>query len=78
MIAEDKENIQEANKKLSLSSGKKSRFHYKTEKEMEELSRGYVPPNTEKNTKWATKCFKEWIFSRNVKIAWMKGVQKTF
>ena len=32
---------------------------------METITRGYVPPNMEKNTKWARKCFEEWLFERN-------------
>ena len=34
---------------------------------MEAICKGYVPPNTEKNTKWALKCFNEWRYARNEK-----------
>ena len=44
--------IQDIPKKLSLA--KTNRFVY------EEMCKGYVPLNTEKNTKWALKCFNEW------------------
>ena len=32
---------------------------------MSELSKGFVPANTEKKTKWALKCFCEWCSARN-------------
>ena len=32
---------------------------------MSELSKGFVPANTEKNTRWALKCFCEWRSARN-------------
>lgn len=32
---------------------------------METINKGYVPANTEKNTKWSVKCFNEWLISLN-------------
>ena len=35
--------------------------------ELENMSKGSVPVNTEKNTKWALSTFREWISSRNTR-----------
>ena len=44
----------------------KSRFRAPaTNKEMEVLSKGYVPANTRKNTTWARRVFTEWRAERN-------------
>ena len=44
----------------------KSRFRAPaTNKEMEVLSKGYVPANTRKNTTWAWRVFTEWRAERN-------------
>ena len=53
--------------RLKLSLSKKNRFAYLQKEEMETIRKGYVPPNTEKNTKWALKCFNEWRYARNEK-----------
>ena len=37
--------------------------------ELESISKGFVPKNTEKNTKWAISTFKQWIVSRNQRSA---------
>ena len=29
------------------------------------MSKGYVSPNTHKNTDWAVRCFREWMSARN-------------
>ena len=54
-------------KRLKLSLSKKNRYAYIQKEEMETIRKGYVPPNTEKNTKWALKCFNEWRYARNEK-----------
>ena len=54
-------------KRLKLSLAKKNRFVYKQKEEMETICKGYVPPNTEKNTNWALKCLNEWRYARNEK-----------
>ena len=61
-------------KRLRLSTLQKDRFAYIEEeeiasicKEIASICKGYVPPNTQKNTNWALKCFTEWSFSRNKK-----------
>ena len=54
-----------AKKRLSLSLRSNSkRFVHVSSQEMNLISSGYVPPNTEKNTRWALKVFNEWRFSR--------------
>ena len=53
--------------RLKLSLTKKNRFAYIQKEEMETIRKGYVPPNTEKNTKWALKCFNEWRYTRKEK-----------
>ena len=52
-------------KRPRLSLSLKKCFEAVREEDMENICRGYVPPNTEKNTKWAVKCFNEWISFRN-------------
>ena len=37
--------------------------------QLETISKGFVPKNTEKNTKWAVSTFKQWIVSRNQRSA---------
>ena len=32
--------------------------------QLETISKGFVPQNTEKNTEWAVSTFKQWIVSR--------------
>ena len=32
---------------------------------MEIISKGFFPSNTEKNTRWAKKCFREWVYEIN-------------
>ncbi len=36
--------------------------------DMAVMSKGYVPPNTQKNTDWAMNCFWEWRSARNKEI----------
>ncbi len=36
--------------------------------DMAVMSKGYVPPNTQKNTDWAMNCFREWRSARNKEI----------
>ena len=68
---EDFECPPEKRRKLSLSKGKKvlspsSRFNTAvTEKEINTLSKGYVPKNTARSTVWAVRVFKEWLDQRN-------------
>ena len=38
---------------------------YIEDMEIKTISKGYVPPNTEENTKWALKCFNEQRYTRN-------------
>ena len=49
----------------SSTDVEKERFAIVSSEEMNTICKGYVPANTEKNTKWSVKCFKEWIFCRN-------------
>ena len=46
-------------KRLSLKLGGKSRFDHKMEEEIESITKGYIPQNRDKNTRWARKCFCE-------------------
>ncbi len=79
-MGSEKENIQDEElteprgkkRKLSLSlkrqtskSEEKERFEFVGDEEMETICKGYVPVNTEKNTKWSVKCFNQWVVSRN-------------
>uniref|UniRef100_A0A1X7TLL5 ZMYM2-like/QRICH1 C-terminal domain-containing protein n=1 Tax=Amphimedon queenslandica TaxID=400682 RepID=A0A1X7TLL5_AMPQE len=66
-IEEDKmaEDMPVPKKRRVSLSAPKSRFVYKSEEEMDAIKKGFVPPNTEKNTKWAQKCFIEWLNERN-------------
>ena len=52
-------------RRLSLKSPSHSRFLYKSKEELETISKGFVPPNTAKNTRWARNCFLEWMYERN-------------
>ena len=52
-------------KKLKLATSQKERFKYVSTEEMSELSKSFVPANTEKNTRWALKCFCEWRSARS-------------
>ena len=50
--------------KLSASSKGKERFtEMVLSEELETISKGFVPKNTEKNTKWAISTFKQWVVS---------------
>ena len=47
---------------------KKARFaEAKSAEEIADLTKGYVPPNTSKNTSWAVKVFNDWHCERNEK-----------
>ena len=62
------ENVEPEPKKLRLSLQKprpKSRFEHVDEKEISVICRRYVPPNTEKNTRWGMTMFNDWKSSRN-------------
>ena len=51
-----------------FKSPKKKKLRFKdpaTEKEMKEITNGYVPANTKKSTLWAFNVFQEWIGERN-------------
>ena len=52
-------------RRLSLKSPSHSSFLYKSKEELETISKGFVPPNTAKNTRWARNCFLEWMYERN-------------
>ena len=68
--ASGKENKPAPNKgHLSLKGKEKVRSedHFSevtTDEALAELSKGYVPPNTEKNTGWAMRVFEQWQESR--------------
>lgn len=52
--------------KVPASLKGKQRFtEMVSSEQLETISKGYVPQNTEKNTKWAVSTFKQWIVSRN-------------
>ena len=56
----DKENSSEG------KTSKKARFeHSVSDDELQELSKGFIPKNTDTNTKWAVKNFTEWMKARN-------------
>ena len=61
-----KENKPASNKgRLSLKSKEKARSEDRfsevtTDEALAELSKGYVPPNTEKSTGWAMRVFEQW------------------
>ena len=38
-----------------------------SDEKMAVMLKGYVPPNTQKNTDWAVRCFREWMSARNKK-----------
>ena len=67
----DKENSSDAAppsecKKLSHTKPDKERFSDTISKEeLKKMSRGFVPENTAKNTKWAITVFSSWLESRN-------------
>ena len=67
--ARDKENseasVTKKQLKLSLNRPTKDRFAYLEDKVIKTINKGYVHPNTEKNTKWLLKCFNEWWYARN-------------
>lgn len=70
----EKENddFQPPKKRLKLPASSKGKTHFTdmvTSEELETLSQGFVPKNTEKNTKWAVSTFKQWIVSRNQRSA---------
>uniref|UniRef100_A0A1X7V015 ZMYM2-like/QRICH1 C-terminal domain-containing protein n=1 Tax=Amphimedon queenslandica TaxID=400682 RepID=A0A1X7V015_AMPQE len=53
-------------RRVSLKLDKKPpRIAFYSAEEVSEISKGYVPPNTAKNTRWATKCFMDWILAIN-------------
>ena len=68
-----KENKPAPNKgRPSLNGKEKARSKYcfsevTTDKVLAELSKGYIPPNTEKNTGWAMRVFEQWQESRRAR-----------
>ncbi len=55
--------------KLSARKGKQRFGQMVSSEELESISKGFVPKNTKKNTKWALSTFKQWIASRNERSA---------
>ena len=58
--------------RLSLKDKEKARSEDRfsevtTDEELADLSKGYVPPNTEKNTGWAMRVFEQWQESRRAR-----------
>ena len=51
-------------KKVRLSL-QKPRFERVSDEDMSTICKGYVPPNTAKNTKWSVTVFNEWKSARN-------------
>ena len=43
-----------------------------SDENMAKIAKGYIPPNMQKNTDWAMRCFKEWVSTRN------KGLPKGY
>ena len=58
------DHLESKRRKLALSLNKKSRFQHIDDNEMASICKGYVPPNTEKNTRWSLSVFREWKSSR--------------
>ena len=65
----DKENdddFQPPKKRLKSSASTEKRFGTMVSpEELEGISKGFVPQNTQKNTKWTVSTFTQWIVSRN-------------
>ena len=56
--------------KVPASLKGKQRFtEMVSSEQLETISKGFVPKNTEKNMKWAVSTFKQWIVSRNQRSA---------
>ena len=73
--ASDIENVAPKVKKLKLSLKRPrpgSCFEHVDEEEMSEICKGYVPPNTSKNTRWSFSIFNEWKSSRNRELVEQK------
>ena len=52
-----------------VEPAKKKQFKLPTrDEEIAVLSKGVIPPNTEKNTKWAMRVFSEWRYQRNSEL----------
>ncbi len=51
-------------KKLPAPKGKQRVCEMVLSEELESISKGFVPKNTEKNMKWALSTVKQWITSR--------------
>ena len=52
--------------KLSASTEyQKERFDFASDRQLPELSKGLIPANTSKSTKWAIKTFESWSEARN-------------
>ena len=66
---QDLRDFQPPRKKLKSSvTPSEGRFKAPTSnEEMAEISKGYVPHNTQKNTDWALRVFTEWRAERNVR-----------
>ena len=57
----NKENEDPNDRDFVLPKEKNARFNIiSTNSEIEEISKGYVPVNTKRNTSWSMKVFSEW------------------
>ena len=64
--SQDEEFPNPKKRRVSLKLDKKPpRFAYYSSEEVSKISEGYVPPNTAKNTRWAKKCFMDWVLAVN-------------
>ena len=55
------DSVEPKRKKLRLlMNNPPSRFERVDENEMAVICKGYVPPNTQKNTRWSLSVFNEW------------------
>ena len=63
---ENKKNDDPNDRDFVLPKKKKARFNtVSTNSEIEEISKGYVPVNTKRNTSWSMKVFSEWRSARD-------------
>lgn len=73
---DNKENIEPPKKRLKLS-----KHHFvdpKKSPEIANLTKGYIPPNTVKNTSWALKVFLEWRCARSEIVSEQKCPKDLF
>ena len=55
-------------KKARIATPEKRFIRPVSDAQMAVVSKGYVPPNTKKNTDWTVTCFREWRSARNRNI----------